>query len=310
MSDYTTKFSGVYSALVTPFDSHGELDCQALHELVAQQKVDGIHGIVIAGSTGEAATLSLNERQQLVKEARDHAGSMSVIAGAGSNCTRTAVTLQKAMEDAGAHATLHVVPYYNKPTQRGLMAHFSAIAKAARIPIILYNVPSRTGVDMTPETVSTLALEHENIIGIKDANTDMERLSNLIGLTRAQRPDFTVLCGEDSAFLPFLALGADGIISVVSQVATVEMLALYHSFVRCDITYAQKIAHKLNGFCELMFSYTNPIPIKTVLAQAGYVETSFRLPLCELSHDEERQLVEACRTFEFIKNLKARGLCS
>lgn len=310
MSKHNPTFSGVYSALVTPFDRHGELDCQALHALIAQQKVDGINGIVVAGSTGEAVTLNLDERQKLVKEARDQAESMTVIAGAGSNCTKTAVALQKAMEDAGAHATLHVVPYYNRPTQRGLVAHFSAIAKAARIPIILYNVPGRTGVDMAPQTVATLALEHENIVGIKDANTNMERLSDLMRLSRAQRPDFTVLCGEDSAFLPFLALGADGIISVVSQVATVEMLALYHSFFRGDITYAQKVAQKLNGFCELMFSHTNPIPIKTVLAQAGYLEKSFRLPLCELSHDEEQQLLEACRNFEFIKNLKARGLCS
>lgn len=306
MTSKTLKFSGVHSALVTPFDAHGELDERALGELIALQKVDGINGIVIAGTTGEAPTLSMSERQRLMRFAKEQAGSMAVIAGAGSNCTKTAIALQKAMEDAGADATLHITPYYNKPTQRGLYEHFSNIAQQARIPVILYNVAGRTGVDMTPETVAVLAKEHESIIGIKDANAHMERLSDLMMLTKDARPDFLVLAGEDSAFLPYLALGADGIISVVSQVATTEMLALYQAATGNDMVYAQKIARKLNGFCKLMFSHTNPIPIKTVLSAMGLIEKSFRLPMCPLSPEEERILLEKCNRYPFIKNLKNR----
>jgi 4-hydroxy-tetrahydrodipicolinate synthase len=309
MNTTSSKFTGIHSALVTPFNQKGELDLIALSELIALQKVDGIHGIVLAGTTGEAPTLTMDERQEMVRAAKESAGSMVITAGAGSNCTKDAIEMQKAMEDAGADATLQVVPYYNKPTKRGLKEHFSAIAKSARKPVILYNAAGRTGIDIAPETVAVLAKEHDNIIGIKDANTNMERLSDLMMLTKEARPDFLVLCGEDSAFLPYLALGADGIISVVSQVATTEMLALYRAAVGDDLVYAQKIARKLNGFCKLMFSHTNPIPIKTVLAAMGLMEKSFRLPLCPLSPDEEAVLLKKCHDFSYIKNLKARGLC-
>src|SRR5262249_3560224 len=143
----------------------------------------------------------------------------TVIAGAGSNSTKHAIDLQKAMEAKGADATLQVVPYYNKPTQRGLYEHYSAIAKHAKVPVILYNAAGRTGIDMAPKTIEALAKEHEIIKGVKDANPNVERLSDLIMLTKSCRPDFLVLCGEDSAFLPYLTLGGDGIISVVSQIA-------------------------------------------------------------------------------------------
>lgn len=307
MNSRKKPFAGVHTALVTPFDAQGQLDFGALAELVAIQKMDGIHGVVMAGTTGEAPTLTLKERQQLIKTAKDNAGFMMVTAGAGSNCTNSAIDLQKAMEDAGADATLQVVPYYNKPTKRGLFEHFSAIAKAAKVPIILYNAAGRTGIDMAPDTVTALAKEHKNIIGVKDANTNVERLSDLIRLTKEARADFLVLAGEDSGFFPFLTMGGDGVIAVSSQIAAFEMLAIYQAVKNGDLCYAQKIAHKLNDLYKLVFSQTNPIPIKTILWAMGLIQKSFRLPMCALSAEEERKLLSQCHNFAFLKSFQNYG---
>lgn len=302
------RFRGVHSALVTPFTSDGALDIEAFQRLMKQQKNDGIHGFVLAGSTGEGPTLRLEERVIMVKEALKIAGDeMVVTAGAGSNCTRTAIEQQKAMEEAGAHASLQVVPYYNKPTQDGLFAHFSAIAEASSIPIILYNATGRTGIDIHPKTVAKIAKHHPNVIGIKDANTNVERLIDLIALCRKERSDFLILTGEDSAFLPFLALGADGNISVTSQIAATEMLTLYNCFKQGELSYAQKIAGRLNGLCKLMFSHPNPIPLKTILSHMGIIEKVWRLPLTPLREHEEAELVAQCRTFNFIHSFKKSG---
>lgn len=300
------RFGGVFTALVTPFNSNDELDKNAFSELLARQKVSGINGIVVAGSTGESACLSLEEKKTLVKMAKAET-SLPIVAGAGSNCTKDAVLAHQIMADVGADTTLQVVPYYNKPTQKGLFEHFSAIAKSSSLPMILYNVPGRTGIDIHPETVLELALAHENIIGIKDANTDMERLSIMFHKLSA-RPDFLVLCGEDGAFLPFLSQGGDGIISVVSHIAAKEMLAIYSTFQNGgDLIYAQKIAMKLSGLCKLMFTHPNPIPIKTVLALMGIIEKNFRLPLCPMSKADEEILVEALSEFKFLQSFKSAG---
>ncbi len=302
------RFRGVHSALVTPFDQNGELDNLALKRLMIQQKSEGIHGFVLAGSTGEGPTLGLEERIAMVKMAKEVAASeMIVTAGAGSNCTASAIKLQKAMEEAGADATLQVVPYYNKPTQDGLFAHFSAIAKAATIPIILYNATGRTGIDISPLTVAKIARHHPNVIGIKDANTNVERLIDLIALCRQERSEFLILSGEDSGLLPFLSLGADGIIGVTTQIAATEMLTLYNCFKKGELSYAQKIAGRLNGLCKLMFSHPNPIPIKTILAHMGMIEKFWRLPLTPLNEADEAELLAKCRTFTFIESFKRSG---
>ncbi len=300
-------WKGVHSALVTPFKTDGELDIEALSNLMIQQKSDGIHGFVMSGTTGEAPTLSVDERVRILKLAREIAGSsMVVTAGAGSYCTRTAIKLQKIMEDAGADATLQVVPYYNKPTQDGLFAHFSAIAEQASVPIILYNAAGRTGIDINPTTVAKLAA-HPKIIGIKDANINVERLINLIAMCRKVRPDFLIVSGEDSGFFPFLALGGDGVISVSSQIAATEMLTLYRAFLEGELAYAQKIAGRLNGLFQLVFSHTNPIPIKTILSAMGMMEKVWRLPLTPISERDEQILLEQCRNFDFVKSFKTSG---
>lgn len=302
------RFSGIHTALVTPFTANGDIDFDAFGELLAMQKVAGVHGVVIAGTTGEAATLSVQERESLVSYAKTHASDIAIIAGAGSSSTNHAIELQRAMENAGADATLHVTPYYNKPTQKGLVQHFSAVAKKAKIPVILYNVPGRTCVDMLPATVAHIIKEHDNVIGIKDATTNMERVQHMLDETKTIRENFLVLSGEDASFLPSLLAGGDGIISVVSMIAATEMLALYQCATSGDLLYAQKIARKLHGLCRLVFSHTNPIPIKTILAEMKIIEKSFRLPLCALSDDEEKQLLASLSEFSFIKAFKARGL--
>jgi 4-hydroxy-tetrahydrodipicolinate synthase len=307
MNLHIKRFAGVNSALITPFDRYGDIDFQALKDLIDLQKIDGIHGITLAGSTGESATLSLLDRENLVMRAKLNAGDMVVIAGAGSNNTKLAIEMQQVVEGAGADATLQVVPYYNKPTQRGLYEHFCAIAKSARVPIIVYNATGRTGVDLEPKTMAALAKEHENIIGIKDANTDIERLNDLLLLTKSARPDFLVLTAEDAALLYFLGLGGDGIISVIGQVAQTEMLSIYNSFKEGDLLSAQSMSLKLNGLCKAMFSHSNPIPIKTLLAALGLIEKHWRLPLCALFPDEETTFLNTCRQFTFIKNFRNRG---
>lgn len=299
------KFAGVFSALVTPFTADDEIDVRAFSEHVAQQKVDGIDGIVIAGSTGESPCVSLSERKLLIDVVKEH--GLTVIAGAGSNCTKDAVLANQAMAEAGADATLQVVPFYNKPNQRGLFEHFSSIAKSSSIPMIIYNVPGRTGIDLHPDTLVNLINAHENIIGVKDANTDMERMCILINKVKSARPDFLVLSGEDGAFLPFLGLGGDGIISVVSQVATTEMLTLFRAAKNGDLVYAQKIAYKLANFCKAMFSHPNPIPVKTVLSSMGMMENIFRLPLCPLDEKEKEKLLSELKEYAFLKTFKTRG---
>lgn len=301
----TNRFGGVFSALVTPFNQDGSLDVGAYSELLAWQKADGINGIVVAGSTGESPAIAIDEKKVLVKAVKD--AGLTVIAGAGSNCTKDAIFAHLEMAKVGADATLQVVPYYNKPTQRGLFEHFSAIAKSSTLPLIMYNVPGRTGIDLHPQTVVDLALAHENIIGLKDANTDMERLTILMGKVKSARPDFLMLSGEDATFLPFLALGGDGVISVVSQIAATEMLTLYRSVKNGDYIYAQKIAYKLASLCKLMFSHPNPIPIKTVVSALGFMENSFRLPLGPLDQQEREKLFEELKDYAFLKSFKARG---
>ncbi len=305
------RFRGVHTALVTPFTRQGSFDSAAFINLMERQKADGINGFVTAGSTGESPTLNLKERIELVKHARMIAGSdLVVTAGAGSNCTATAIELQKAMEDAGADATLQVVPYYNKPTQDGLVAHFSAIAEKAQVPIIIYNATGRTGIDISPGTMAKIVANNPRVIGIKDANTNVERLIDMVRLTRHVRPDFLIITGEDSAFLSFLAHGGDGNISVLSHIAAQEMLTLYRCFKNGELSYAQKIAGRLNGLCALLFSHSNPIPVKTILAAMGLMEKSWRLPLMGLKEHEELKLLNGCRDFDFIKSFKNTGLLS
>ena len=281
-------FQGAITAIITPF-RNGRLDLPALRKLVAFQIRNGISGIVPCGTTGESATLSFEEHEKVIQVVIEAArGKVPVIAGTGSNNTKEAVILTRYARKAGADAALVITPYYNKPTQKGLVAHFRAIAEEVNIPIILYNVPGRTGVNMTAETVVRLA-EVKNIVGVKEASGNLSQICEIL---RAVPEDFSVLLGDDAFYFPMLALGAKGVISVVSNVAPREMADLYKAYVAGDIAQARKLHFRLWPLMQTLFIETNPIPVKTAVAMMGMIKEEFRLPLCGMSDVNRKTLAK------------------
>ena len=281
------RFMGALTALVTPFQADGSLDLNAFRQLIDKQVAAGIDGLVVCGSTGEAHTLSVDERVELVRVCVEQVkGRMPVIAGAGSSSTQTACDLQKQMKAVGADATLHVMPWYNKPTQEGLYQHFAAIARAADLPLIMYNVPSRTCCDISADTVLRLAKEFSNIVGLKECNLEPLRLQSLLGDLKILRADFAVFTGEDGFVLPLLAMGGHGVISVFGNLAPKMAIELIQAFRQNDFETAQTLAGRLAALTSLMFFRSNPIPVKSALYLRGDVQNVFRLPLCPLNSDD------------------------
>jgi len=279
-------FHGAIVATVTPF-RNGKLDAPALKRLVEFQIRNGTDGIVPCGTTGESATLAYEEHERVIDLVLEAAnGRVPVIAGTGSNNTKEAVLLTRYAEKAGANAALVITPYYNKPTQPGLIAHFREVAASADIPIILYNVPSRTGVNMTAETVARLS-EVRNIVGVKEASGNLSQVCDIMSMTPRT---FCVLSGDDGLYFPMLALGAKGVISVVSNVAPREMADLYDSFVMGEVARAREIHFRLWPLMQALFIETNPIPAKTALAMMGKIREEFRLPLCAMSPGSRKVL--------------------
>jgi 4-hydroxy-tetrahydrodipicolinate synthase len=281
-------FHGAIVATVTPF-RNGKLDTAGLKRLVEFQIRNGTSGIVPCGTTGESATLSHDEHRQvidLVIGAVD--GRVPVIAGTGSNNTREAVALTRYAKKAGADAALVITPYYNKPTQKGLVAHFTEVAGAADIPLILYNVPGRTGVNMAAETVARLS-EVRNIVGVKEASGNLAQICDILAMTPRT---FCVLSGDDGLYFPMLALGAKGIISVVSNVAPRLMADLYDAFALGQVSRAREIHFRLWPLMQALFIETNPIPAKTALAMMGKIREEFRLPLCTMSDGNRKALAK------------------
>jgi len=281
-------FHGAIVATVTPF-RNGKVDAAGLRRLVEFQIRNGTDGIVPCGTTGESATLAYEEHERvidLVVEAAD--GRVPVIAGTGSNNTKEAIVLTRYARKAGADAALVITPYYNKPTQKGLVAHFTAVAEAADIPIILYNVPGRTGVNMAAETVARLA-EVKNIVGVKEASGNLAQICDILQMTPKT---FCVLSGDDGLYFPMLALGAKGVISVVSNVAPKEMADLYDAFALGELALARDIHFRLWPLMQALFIETNPIPAKTALAMMGKIREEFRLPLCPMSDGNRKALAK------------------
>jgi len=272
-------FKGAFTALVTPF-SDGQIDAQALRNHVDFQIEKGIDGLVPCGTTGEASTLSHDEHVEVVRITVEHAaGRVPVIAGSGSNSTAEALELTKRVKETGANACLMITPYYNKPTQEGLFQHFSTIAEKVDIPIILYNVPGRTGINMLPDTVGRLAAV-PNIVGLKDAAADLKQTS----YTRQLVPDdFVILSGEDTLVYPLMAVGASGVISVTSNILPGEMAELCRRFLDGNITGAAELHHKLLPMCDDLFVETNPIPVKAALAMMGHIKNELRLPMVPIT---------------------------
>jgi 4-hydroxy-tetrahydrodipicolinate synthase len=272
-------FQGAFTALVTPF-SGGQIDVQALKNHVEFQIENGIDGLVPCGTTGEASTLSHEEHIEVVKiTVKSAAGRVPVIAGSGSNSTAEALELTKRVKEVGADAALMITPYYNKPTQEGLYQHFSSVAGKIDIPIVLYNVPGRTCVNMLPETVARLAAI-PNIVGLKDATADLKQTS----YTRQLVPDdFVILSGEDTLVYPLMAVGGNGVISVTSNILPGEMAEMCRRFLDGDMTGAAELHHRLLPMCDALFVETNPIPVKAALAMMGRMENEFRLPLVPIT---------------------------
>ena len=289
-------FRGAYTALITPL-RHDRLDEPALVRLVEQQISAGIDGLVPCGTTGEASTLSMTEHLRVVElTVQTAAGRVPVLAGAASNDTRTAVELARACKQLGAAGTLQVTPYYNRPTQDGLIAHFSAIAEGSELPVVVYNVPGRTGVDLLPETVATLA-RHKRIVGIKEATGDMVRLSRIRELLG---PDdhFTLLSGDDFTLLPFLALGGHGVISVTSNVAPAWISALCDAAAAGRWDEARALHYQQLPLARALFGQPNPIPVKSAMALLGRCTAEMRLPLLSIDPQtrEGQALSDALQT--------------
>ena len=277
---------GAATAIVTPFKENGELDEEGLRALVSYQEEGGIDYIVPVGTTGESATLTHQEHLKVISVVMDQVKRAKVIAGAGSNSTTEAVQLSKGARDLGVHAILSISPYYNKPTQNGLVHHYQAIAKAAGIPVIVYNVPGRTGSNINPATVLKLA-ETPNIVGIKEASGN---LAQVMAILEGAPEGFSVISGEDALTFPIMALGGKGVISVASNVAPSMVSSMVRHALAGEWEEARKEHFRLLPLFTNLFLETNPIPVKTALRMMGRPAGAFRLPLCEMEPSNQEML--------------------
>ena len=282
-------FKGVFVAVVTPF-KNGKIDEEALRGLIDFQIAGGVDGIVPCGTTGESATLNHEEHDQVIRIAVDACkGKASVLAGTGSNSTQEAIQLSRNAKNAGADGLLQITPYYNKPNQEGLYHHFSSIADAVDLPIVLYNVPSRTSVNMVPETVVRLA-KIKNIVGTKEASGSLQAISKII---HNCGKDFTVLSGDDPLLWPILAIGGKGVISVTANILPAKVAALCKAAAIGDIAEARSLHYELMDINDSLFIDTNPIPVKAALHLMGKIENELRGPLIELSKGTLERLKKA-----------------
>lgn len=306
MTDDLTRFDGVFTALVTPFSDTGTIDWRAFDILIDRQLEAGVRGLVPVGTTGEAATLDEDEAQALIAHTVRRAGNAAyVLAGTGSNVTRKTIAATARAVDAGAHGVLLITPYYNKPSAEGLVAHFGAAAEAAgAADVMVYSVPGRTGVAIAPETAAELARSHRNIVAIKEAGGDPARVT---ALRAACGPGFVVHCGDDGLALPFFALGARGLTSVLSNWRPTEVVALHRAWVAGERDTALALHDWLSPLAASMFCEASPGPVKRALAMEGLMSDRVRLPLVPLSHRGDATLREAMRGAGLLSRLPPEG---
>jgi len=291
-------FTGTYTAIVTPF-KNGEVDETALNRLIQHQIKGGVDGIVPVGTTGESPTLDYEEHIRVIERAVAFAqGRIKVLAGTGANSTKEAIYLTQRAEDVGADGSLQVAPYYNKPSQEGLFQHFCAIAHATRLPVVLYSIPGRCGVEIGVDVVRRLARECKNIIGIKEAGGSCDRVSQL---RAALGPKFEILSGDDSLTLPFMSVGAQGVISVASNIVPRDVAQMVNAFARGNAKKASQIHARLMPLFKDLFIETNPVPIKAALAMAGVIQEEYRLPLVALSDSNRAKLRATLRACGILK---------
>lgn len=293
--------TGLMTALVTPF-KHGVIDEDKLKKIIDFQIENGIQALIPCGTTGESATLSYEEHNSVIDITIKYTNKrIPVIAGTGSNSTEETIMLTKHAKAAGADACLLIAPYYNRPTQSGLFAHFIKIADTVNIPLILYNIPTRTGVNIEPETVARLS-EHKNIIAIKEASGNLDQITRIISLC-----NIVVLSGDDSLTLPILSIGGKGVISVASNIVPRDIAEMVNLFSKGDIVKAQRRNVELYPLFKILFIETNPVPVKTAMALMGMIDSEVRLPLVPLREENKVKLKKVLEEYGLLKKHTAKN---
>jgi len=291
-------FEGSIVAIVTPF-KNGKIDEVKLRQLIDFQIKNGTSGIVPCGTTGESATLNFQEHEKVIEITIQQVNKrVPVIAGTGSNCTEEAIMLTKQAASAGADASLQVSPYYNRPTQKGLYEHFKAIAQSVKIPIILYNIAGRTGVNIEPDTIAKLAYDCKNIVAVKEASGSLDQMSKIKQLCPKE---FNLISGDDGLTLPVLSIGGIGIISVVANIVPADVANLVSAFQKGNFKTALELHYKLLPLIKAIFLETNPIPIKTAMGLLGMCEPDLRLPMCSMSVENLEKLKQSLRDYKLLK---------
>ncbi len=291
-------FQGSFVALVTPF-RNGKVDEAKIRELVEFHVTNGTDGLIPCGTTGESPTLSHDEHHRVVELVIEAArGRIRVVAGTGSYSTSDAIEMTKHAERAGAAGALVVNPYYNKPTQEGLYRHFRAVAESVAIPVLVYNIQSRTAINVETDTMACLARDVKNIVGVKEASGSLDQMSQVIA---ACGPDFSVLSGDDNITLPLLAIGGSGVVSVIANIVPRETAELVHAALDGDWKRARDLHYRLFPLARAAFLETNPIPIKEAMAMAGMLEPEFRLPMCRMGDANREKLRAILKPYGLIK---------
>jgi len=291
-------FQGSFVAMVTPF-RNGKVDEAKLRELVEFHVANGTDGLIPCGTTGESPSLNHDEHRRVVEVVVEAAhGRIRVVAGTGSNSTAEAIDMTKHAERAGAAGALVVNPYYNKPTQEGLYRHFRAVAESVAIPILVYNIQSRTAINVETDTLARLVRDVKNVVGVKEASGSLDQMSQVIA---ACGPDFSVLSGDDNITLPLLVIGGRGVISVIANIVPRETSEMVHAALDGDWKRARDLHYRLFPLARAAFLETNPIPIKEAMAMAGMLEPEFRLPMCRMSDANREKLRAVLQPYGLIK---------
>jgi 4-hydroxy-tetrahydrodipicolinate synthase len=293
-----TAFTGVGTALVTPFTKTGDLDEAAVRRLARRQIEAGVHFLVPCGTTGENPTLTAAERLRIVEILAEEArGRVPVLAGAGGYNTREIIGLAADMRQAGANGLLSVTPYYNKPTQDGLFRHYAAIAESTPLPIVVYNVPSRTGVNVEPATLAMLAAV-PGIVGVKEASAN---ITQMCAVCQVVPPDFLVLSGDDAITLPLMVIGGRGVISVASNEIPSEMVRMVEAAERGDFAAARAVHTRILPLMQVNFVESNPLPVKAAMAAMGLLDEVYRLPMCPPKPESRDKIVKVLRALDLLK---------
>lgn len=288
-------FEGSGVALVTPFDNNGNVDYEALKRLIDFQIENGTDSIIICGTTGESSTLTYEEHKKCIDTCIKHVnGRIPVIAGTGSNCTKSAIKMSKEASELGADGLLLVTPYYNKTTQKGLINHYSKIASSVDTPIILYNVPSRTGCNLEPQTIKEIANNNENVVGVKEASGNISNVAKIMDLTNGE---ISVYSGNDDQIVPILSLGGSGVISVIANILPKETHDLVRNYLDGNVEASREEQIKMLKLCKALFKEVNPIPVKKALELMGMCDGYLREPLIEMEKENQKQLIKAMKDY-------------